>query len=301
MEARIERIEALAYDYDSRDKETVASCNLCGSNETVEVSRCDRYGFPAFLRLCDGCGLAFLSPRLTATEYADFYRRTYRPLVSAYHGRTIDAETVQDDQRGYALELVAFLRKSLPRPPKTVLDVGGSTGVVASAVSEAFGSKATVLDPAPAELDVAAAAGIETIAGFAEDFEPQGRNWDLVLLCQTIDHLLDVSETLSSLAAMVARDGHAFVDILDFLLVARREGNVEGAVKIDHPYYLTAATARAYFDRAGLEVVAERLSDDGHRGFVLRPAEPREPDWEAVAVAGRETREELTRLGGLTG
>jgi 2-polyprenyl-3-methyl-5-hydroxy-6-metoxy-1,4-benzoquinol methylase len=297
VEARADRIEALAYDYDSREKEAVASCNLCGSNETVEVSRRDRYGFPAVLRLCVRCGLAFLSPRLTATEYTDFYRRTYRPLVSAYHGRTIDAETVQDDQRGYAAELVAFLRKSLPRPPETVLDMGGSTGVVASAVSAAFGSKATVLDPAPAELEVAARAGMETIAGFAEDFEPGGRIWDLVLLCQTIDHLLDVSATVSSLARMVARDGHAFVDVLDVLLIARREGSVEGAVKIDHPYYLTAATARAYFDQAGLEVAAERLSDDGHRGFVLRPTEPHEPDWEALALAGQKLLDEVKSLG----
>ena len=49
-----------------------------------------------------------------------------------------------------------------------------------------------MLDPAPDELEVAAAAGMETIAGFAEDFDPGERRWDLVLLCQTIDHLLDV-------------------------------------------------------------------------------------------------------------
>ncbi len=79
------------------------------------------------------------------------------------------------------------------------MDVGGSTGIVAAGMRDAFGSELTVLDPAPDELEVAAAAGMETIAGFAEDYEPGDRRWDLVLLCQTIDHLLDVRATLESM------------------------------------------------------------------------------------------------------
>ena len=199
MNARVERIAEVGYDYAARETEPVEACNLCGSTDLAELARRDRYGYPASLWMCRRCGLGFLSPRLTAAEYGAFYEDVYRPLVSAFHGRRIDAETVQDDQRAYAAELVEFLRANLPAAPASVLDVGGSTGIVAGAVRDAFGAEATVLDPAPDELAVAAAAGMETIAGFAEDFDPGGRRWDLVLLCQTIDHLLDVS-------------GHARVD-----------------------------------------------------------------------------------------
>src|SRR4051812_25610216 len=101
---RASRIADLAYDYDGRDKESVVECNLCGSTKNVEASRRDRYGYSATLQICEDCGLGFLSPRMTAAEYADFYADTYRPLVSAYHGRLIDATTVQEDQRGYADE-----------------------------------------------------------------------------------------------------------------------------------------------------------------------------------------------------
>jgi 2-polyprenyl-3-methyl-5-hydroxy-6-metoxy-1,4-benzoquinol methylase len=282
---RTSRIAAVGYDYSARELEPVEICNLCGSTEHVEVSRRDRYGYPASFWMCCRCALGFLSPRLTAAEYGEFYEHVYRPLVSAYHGRRIDAETVQDDQRGYADELVEFLRENLPSPPRTVMDVGGSTGVVAAAVRDAFGAKATVLDPAPAELEVAVGAGMETIAGFAEDFDPGERRWDLVLLCQTIDHLLDIRTTLDSMRRMTAEDGHAFVDELD-LLAATLEHGVEGAVKIDHPYYLRRETALAYFELTGFEPVAERFSDDGHIGFILKAAAPREPDWEYLnAVA----------------
>jgi 2-polyprenyl-3-methyl-5-hydroxy-6-metoxy-1,4-benzoquinol methylase len=282
----------IAYDYAEREKEVVSVCNLCGGTDFAELARRDRYGYDATLRMCRRCGLGFLSPRLTAAEYGRFYEDVYRPLVSAYHGRRIDAETVQVDQRGYASELVDWLGRHLPALPQTVMDVGGSTGIVAGAVRSAFGSEATVLDPAPDELAVAAAAGMETIAGFAEDFDPDGRRWELVLLCQTVDHLLDVRGTLESMRRMTAEDGHAFVDELDLLIAARKKGT-EGAAKIDHPYYLTHDTALAFFTATGFHPVAQRLSADGHWGFLLRPAEPRDPDWGELSQAAAAMIEEL--------
>jgi len=293
MSGRAERIAEVGYDYAARRTEPVEACNLCGSTELVELSRRDRYGYAAPLWMCRRCGLGFLSPRLTAAEYGSFYEDVYRPLVSAFHGRRIDADTVQDDQRVYAAELVALLQEKVDEPPASVMDVGGSTGVVSGAVREAFGSAVTVLDPAPDELEVAAAAGMETIQGFAEDFTPAERRWDLVLLCQTIDHLLDVRGTLESMRRMTADGGHAFVDVLDLLVAARKQGSVEGAAKIDHPYYLTHDTAVAAFSLTGFEPVAERLSADGHWGFVLAPGEPREPDWEELGRGAAAMIEEL--------
>lgn len=293
---RAERIEALGWDYAAREREAVPACNLCGSEHHVEVARSDRYGYPQRFAVCARCGLGFLSPRLTAAEYGNFYASVYRPLVSAYHGRLIDAETVQAEQREYAIELARFLELAVPGRPATVLDVGGSTGVVAAPIRDAFGARVTVLDPAPDELAVAAAAGMETIAGFAETADLGGGTYDLVLLCQTIDHLLDVRATLAAIRAAVAEGGHVFVDVLDVGFMARRRGSIEGAVKVDHPYYLTRATALAYFAQAGLAPVAERLSHDGHWGFVLTPAEPAEPDWPALTAAADAFLADVWRL-----
>ena len=135
------------------------SATCAGANGIVELAQRDRYGFPVVLAACARCGLGFLSPRPTAEAYAAFYDGVYRPLVSAYHGRLIDAQTVQVEQREYAAELVEFLDAHLERPPSTVLDVGGSTGVIAGVARDRWGSQATVLDPAPDELAVAQAHG----------------------------------------------------------------------------------------------------------------------------------------------
>ncbi len=277
---RSERIAAVGYDYAAQDKEHSAGCNLCGARgREVEVARRDRYGYPATLVVCGRCGLGYLSPRLSATGYARFYAGVYRPLVSAYHGRRIDAHSVQLEQLDYAAGLAAFLEPWLGSSSQTILDVGGSTGVVAGVLAESLNARATILDPAADELAVAHAAGMEVVTGLAEDFEPGERRWDLVLLCQTIDHLLDVRGTLAALRRMTAPGGRAFVDILDVGCMVPWMDGIEQVVKIDHPYYLTRSTAVAFFDLAGYKVVGERSSDDGHRGFVLAPGACAEPDW----------------------
>jgi hypothetical protein len=285
---RLRRIAALDFDYSARELERIDACNLCGGRRHSEVARRDRYGYPAVYRICNRCGLGFLSPRMTAGEYIRFYGNIYRPLVSAYHGRRIDAETVQEEQRAYASELIAYLSGELLSAPEAVLDVGGSTGVVAGAIRDAFGSRTVVLDPSPDELAVAQAAGMETIMSLAEDFDPGERRFDLVLLCQTIDHLLDVSG--------LNNRGRAFVDVLDVGFMARRLGSIEGAIKIDHPHYLTPATAEAYFLLAGFGITGQRLSDDGHWGYVLEPRQPTEPDWERLGAAVRSTLDEVWEL-----
>ncbi len=284
-----ERIAALGYDYGGQAALRPAACNLCGAREhAIEVAEHDRYGYPATFVVCGRCGLGYLSPRLSATQYAHFYSEIYRPLVSAYHGRRIDAETVQLEQRDYAAGLAAFLLPLLPSSPRTILDVGGSTGVVASVLAGHVNARATVLDPSPAELAVAHAAGMETIAGLVEDFDPGERNWDLVLLCQTIDHLLDVRGTLAALRRMTAPGGRAFVDIVDVDVLVGRTGRIQRAVKIDHPYYLTRPTAVALFTLTGFTIVAERITDDGHRGFVLARGPVGEPNWPALQASAAQ-------------
>lgn len=285
---RAERIAALGFDPATQPHEVVAHCNLCGElGRPVEVARRDRYGYATRLLVCARCSLGWLSPRLRADGYAHFYTGVYRPLVSAYHGRRIDAETVQIDQQAYASDLADFLTPLLVEQPQTILDVGGSTGTVAGVLAPRLGAKATVLDPSPDELAVARAAGMKTVAGLAEDFDPGDRCWDLVLLCQTIDHLLDVRATLTALRAMMAPEGRAFVDVLDVGFMLTKTGSIEGAVKIDHPFYLTGVTANALFAVTGYAVVARRMADDGHLGYLLAPAPPVEPDWAALEAGAR--------------
>jgi Methyltransferase domain len=274
----------------------VLECNLCGGRRFAVVAHMDRYGFNAQSRACLRCGLVFLSPRMTAEAYAEFYEDVYRPLVSAYHGRLIDATSVEADQVPYADRLAAVLEPFFTTSRGgTILDVGGSTGVVAERVARQLGMRAVVLDPAPAEVERARARGLEATVGTIEDWSPDGRRFELILLCQTIDHLLDVSGSLTALRDVLVDDGLLFVDIVDFRAAYLGSGSVEAATKIDHPYSLTEATAEAFLVRAGFDCVLKDYAPDRlHVGYVCRGSvqDPKaHPDPATVARLFEELRD----------
>jgi SAM-dependent methyltransferase len=288
---RAQRIVALGWDYDAQPKTPVTRCNLCGADRFVGLTHRDRYGYRARADACTRCGLVFLNPVMTADAYRAFYDGTYRPLVSAYHGRRIDAETIQAEQAEYAAALGAVLAPYAARGG-ALLDVGGSTGVVAHHLARRFGLAATILDPAPLEIAAARRLGLETVIGLVEDFDPAGRVFDLVTLCQTVDHLLDVGGTLAKIRKLLAPAGVFFVDIVDFRAAYLRHWSVEEAVKVDHPYSLTEATLEAYLAVAGFaplrkEYAADRL----HVGWVCRPAPPAPEAWPPPAAVEALLRE----------
>ncbi len=272
---RAARIAALGYDYAGQPKERREACNLCGQRRFVTLTHSDRYGYPAKAQGCLDCGLVFLNPVMTSEAYTRFYVDVYRPLVSAYHGRLIDARTIQDEQRLYAADCADVLARHLAaRSPRTLLDVGGSTGVVAHHLKERFGLQARVIDPAPLEIEEAQRLGLETVTGFVEDYEPDQEGFDLIIVCQTVDHLLDVAKSLAKIRSLLSPQGLFFVDIVDFRAAYRRNGSVEDAVKIDHPYYLTQETMQAYLRRTGFEVLeVSYAADHLHVGYLCAPVE----------------------------
>jgi 2-polyprenyl-3-methyl-5-hydroxy-6-metoxy-1,4-benzoquinol methylase len=292
---RRSRIEALAFDYQSQEKESVGSCNLCGGRDFVALTHRDRYGFPAGADGCLACGLVFLNPAMTARAYRAFYGEVYRPLVSAYHGRLINARTIQTEQREYAVERGDLLAPWLTGGAlSTLLDVGGSTGVVAHTLATRFELQAAVLDPSPLEVEQARQLGLETIEGFIEDFDPQGRRFDVVTICQTVDHLLDVSGSLRRVRDLLPAHGVLFVDVVDFRAGYLRNWSVEEAIKIDHPHYLTDSSMSALLKRAGFHVLRKDYAADHlHISYVCRPSE-RVADFmphpDEVATLWREIR-----------
>lgn len=295
LDDRARRIAALGYDYTRQPTRLVSRCNLCRDDRFVHVAHHDRYGYPVEAHGCRRCGLVFLNPVMELEAYREFYATTYRPLVSAYHGRLIDVQTIKAEQHGYASDCAALLEPFLKDGQhRTVLDIGGSTGVVASDLSVRFGLTAAVLDPSPLEITEAKRLGLETIMGFVEEFDPAGRRFDVVLLCQTIDHLLDVTNSLEAIRRLITPTGLLFVDIVDFRAAYLRHWSVEQAVKIDHPYYLTEITASAHLRRAGFEVLhSSYAADHLHVAYVCRPSQPEAsflPSVDGVDVQWREIR-----------
>ena len=134
--------------------------------------------------------------------------------------------------------------------------------------------RGTLIDPAPAEVAEARRLGLETISGLVETHDFGDRTFDTVIICQTVDHLLDIAGTLQRVHRLLKSGGVLFIDIVDFRAAYLRNWSVEGAVKIDHPYYLTEATMTAYLKTSGFEIRRTGYAADHlHVSYVCRPGE----------------------------
>jgi 2-polyprenyl-3-methyl-5-hydroxy-6-metoxy-1,4-benzoquinol methylase len=270
------RIAEVGFDPAKLKRQVVRECNMCGHESFVTINQTDRYGYANPATLCLRCGLVFLNPVLPADAYGDFYRHTYRPLVSAFHGRLIDARTIQEEQAGYANELSRFMEPHLEvLTGRRLLDVGGSTGVVSSHLARACQFEPTILDPAPDELDCAERDGMQVIAGFLETADVPRNAFDLVICCQTIDHFVDVETALKKMWEATKPGGLFFVDIVDFRAAYLRARSVSAAIKIDHPYYFVEFTAESFLRKAGFEILSMNYAADNlHVGFLCRKSHP---------------------------
>jgi len=258
-------------------RECVSECNVCGSPKNVIIAERDRYGLPLRTALCAGCGLIYLVDRLSAAGYATFYQAgIYRDISSEFLGVRHSIAQIQSNQADYARRLVATLRGFLQvRPGASLIDIGGSAGVVALEFKREFGMRPVVLEPSDEEAAAARRAGVETVNGSIEDWSAE-KKFDVVLLCRSIEHFSDLKTALTNIRRLLAPDGLFYCDIADFMELCRLTGAPEAVAKIDHCYWLSHDTAPAIFSSAGLEVVSTNLVfRSGQIGFLMRPCEPR--------------------------
>lgn len=301
------RVKKIGFDYAARAKKEVTECNLCSSKIWTKLTHHDRYYHETEAFQCQDCGNVFITPLMTEKEYHSFYADYYRPLVSAYHGRTIDAVTLQDDQHPYADDLAEFIGHQIRAgfKPKAILDVGGSTGIILKRLEREFQPKPRLLclDPAVNELNEAKKLGLEVINGFIESHDFGSQRFDLILLCQTIDHLADIRLSLKKMHEVLSDDGLFFVDAVDFRKIYLKTGSVEGAIKIDHCYYLADHVTEAYLQATGFEVIRKGIARDKvHINYLCRKTKPRELDMpelkrkaDAMYAEIRQLREEFFR------
>lgn len=277
------------WDYWAQPKDRLTACNLCGNTLFVVLSDHDRYGLPQETHGCLTCGLVFLNPLMTREAYAEFYEQgIYRMLLSKYRPDT--PGTLEKSQQLYAMNLCDFLRPFVGNGG-TLLDVGGASGITAGIVASQFKKQPFILEPSGEKQ------ASNIIKGMLEDWDDD-RTFDLVLLCQTIDHLHDLMGGLRKVRKMLTPKGLFYVDILDLRMMVKAAKGLRGALKVDHPYYLTEETAELALAMAGFRVLRKTYATmprhvgylcdapfgDGRLGSVVAPW----PDAKAIL---REVRE----------
>ncbi|MFN4088487.1 MAG: class I SAM-dependent methyltransferase [Alphaproteobacteria bacterium] len=248
---------------DDRASETVASCDLCGSVDAVEVAAAT----PDQCRtlLCRRCGLMYASPRLPADTLASFYDDEFTGDAGAFArsagGAVADAKVTKEERiaREWSFPLVA---RHLDPAGRRILDLRCRTGALSAALAAA-GAEVWAVDPFRSNLDLAAARGLDRlveipVTGFETmaPFEDASFDAVVVLSIHVLAHVRSPAAFLARAHALLKPGGLLIIDEKDVLEPHRQPAPSVFASGPVHNFHLTQATFDAYLRRAGFETVA---------------------------------------------
>ena len=131
------------------------------------------------------------------------------PDILAYYNQGREQARLESIGRLEFLRTQELLRRHLPRPPATVLDVGGGAGIHALPLL-AQGYAVTLIDPVELHVEQARAAGVADAAvGDARHLQLADAVADAVLLLGPLYHLTEEGDRVEALteARRVARRG----------------------------------------------------------------------------------------------
>jgi len=249
--------------------EPVESCPVCGNRYVSRIAHRDRYAIEASFSLCLRCGFIYLNPRPSQEAYTEFYEREYRKLVEEYRG----PKDLERNQWHYGFALAKFLADQNILA-ESVLDIGGSTGIIASHVAgNKKGCKVTVVDPCAEELKQAQSKGFRVLTSTAEEVRIKGIPHELILMCRTIDHIREPKRVLQDIVSEMSKSDVLYLDHCDWLFVARREG-FTNSLHVDHPSNFTRESINRLFEQVGLVPFAEyRPPKSTCYGYLLKRGE----------------------------
>ncbi len=292
LRRRRARCKPIVDSLSTLEHQTVVQCNVCESESSVIISNQDRYGFNVRTAMCLQCGLIYVVDQFTAAGYEEFYGDgNYRRLIERFKGKEQSIERIQRSQQTYATSLANTFQgfKSIEKGGR-LLDIGGSTGLVAHEFARRFSFQAIVLEPAVEEAEAARASGLETVTDAIENWNTS-EQFDLILLCRTIEHVVDFNLTLRRIRQLISPDGVFYCDIAEFVEICRQEGPPFATTKIDHCYWLTQETASNIFQHYGFEIVSIQTTLPANQlGFLLRACEP-----QPISPISREWNDRILR------
>ncbi|MCA9602546.1 MAG: methyltransferase domain-containing protein [Polyangiales bacterium] len=244
-------------------------CPLCGgARSTPFRTRSDGGQFVE----CNACGMLHLNPAPTpealGTFYANYwgvYRKPQRPT------RASVANAVA---RGHRDLIEEFLLQTVHRVPERIADVGcGSGGRLARLRARGAKQVAGCEPDAEAAAYAASELGLNVVAGDADGITLPTGGFDVVILSEVIEHVLDPVKLLSQCARLLGPTGVLILSTPNAGVRHRADTEWRGLdTDFDHLAVFDDRSIRHAFEAVGLrarEVLTWGLPSDSaemHRG-----------------------------------
>jgi 2-polyprenyl-3-methyl-5-hydroxy-6-metoxy-1,4-benzoquinol methylase len=199
--------------YNPADLEEV-ECPTCGptARNHLLFQRTDGLG----IRLCDGCGLMFVSPRLTPRKLAEIYESEDFSNTSVFDNFDYDQ---WKQQAGYVVNalssykvkatLLDLVAKYVP-PGGRLLDVGSGFGLTVYEANRR-GFRAEGIDISQRLANLAHdKLGVTVHCGRIEQTHLEDNSRDAVILWDVLEHVHNPAEILAAIRRITRPRGHLF-------------------------------------------------------------------------------------------
>jgi 2-polyprenyl-3-methyl-5-hydroxy-6-metoxy-1,4-benzoquinol methylase len=186
-------------------------CEICNSSESKIIATKIREG-PGIIRQCSSCGLIFQDINQTLEQLKEYYNAEYQKTNSLDLSRE---QTPREHFNDSILSKQPILDAITPylRPDMSVLDIGCGAGELL------YNVKPHVREVVGVELNTAFVdfinrdLGIEAHAEDLNRIDFAGRQFDLILCINALDHMPNPHETLATIQKILKPDGILYLEV----------------------------------------------------------------------------------------
>jgi 2-polyprenyl-3-methyl-5-hydroxy-6-metoxy-1,4-benzoquinol methylase len=242
----------------------ISSCPACGSFTKKPWFHKEIAGVRFNLDKCGSCGTAYVNPPPSAESLKTIYASTghgsksltsFEKVMAAeveFPNSTVDANRMV----GYAKQLLGPVNEGQAH----ALDIGSGYGFFSRAALEQ-GFRVTAVNPATAENRIFQQLnGFEPIPLFFEEVDFGPEKFDLVILSQVLEHLLDPFQVLVKVRSLLKPKGVLTIAVpnVDAILIKILRAKSSFLGLPEHIIHFSRRGLRAILQRSGFDVNLHR-------------------------------------------
>ena len=237
--------------------ETLSSCLLCGGSNFSCVTRVGANFQGEAVNLCSGCGLVFLSPRMTASELEDFY--SSNAFSEEYRGGAEPDSAALAKREVRISPRIEFLAEHVDLDTtKSALEIGCSCGTFCAALRDRGVSEVLGVDPSAGYVKFGARHyQLDLRHGtFPDALTADDGPYDLIAIFHVLEHLPAPAVALARMRDLLSHDGILFIEVPDLERALERKWLHRKYFHRAHLVDFTKETLKACVENAGFEVIA---------------------------------------------
>ena len=232
-------------------------CNLCGADDTILAAR--KLGMTVVR--CRRCSLVYTNPRPSVAEIWSRYSREYFEQEYLPANNVRDGQIDADHLYQHYLPLLGSMRRY--RQTNWLLDVGAGAGLFLHTARQ-DGWQVQGVEIADGGIEFARSRlGLDVLKGQLTELDLPAERYDVVLMQETIEHLLDPMSVLVKIRYLLRLGGVIILTTPNYASLARRLIGSEWSVLSpgEHLFYFESHTLRTALEKAGFAQI--RISPYG--------------------------------------